>query len=107
MARSTPMNKLVRDKIVEIIQKEGKAVNFEVLNDQDYLKALKNKLIEEATEVAKTQGDLDLLSELADLQEVMDCLLRTAKISKTQLKMAQIAKNDKKGSFKKRHFIKD
>lgn len=100
------MGKLVRDKIIEIIQAEGKTPDFEVLGEAEYLQALKNKLVEESSEVAGTTNELDLLAELADLQEVMDCLLRSAKISKTQLKLAQIAKNDKRGSFKKRLFLK-
>lgn len=100
------MSKLVRDKIIDIIQKEGRTPEFSILNDQEYLQALKNKLVEESSEVVNTTTDEDLLSELADLQEVLDCLLRHAKISKTQLKMAQIKKSEQRGSFKKKILLK-
>lgn len=100
------MNKLVRDKIIDIKQKEGEKPEFTVLNDQEYLQALKQKLVEESNEVLTSATDEELMNELADLQEVMDCLLRQAKISKTQLKLAQVKKNDAKGSFKKRIFLK-
>lgn len=100
------MSKLVRDKIIEIKQKNGQNPEYDILKSVEYLQALKNKLVEESSEVAQTTTEEELLEELADLQEVMDCLLRQAKISKTQLKLAQIKKNEAKGSFKKRIFLK-
>lgn len=99
------MNKLVRDKIVEIIQKEGREVNFSVLSNSDYEQALKTKLQEEALEVIKASNNQETLEELADLQELIDCLLTHLKITKTELKAAQLKKNQQKGSFRKRHFI--
>ena len=43
-------NKLVRDKIVDIINKEGKQATYRVLNDEEYLNELNKKLIEESHE---------------------------------------------------------
>jgi predicted house-cleaning noncanonical NTP pyrophosphatase (MazG superfamily) len=101
------MNKLVRDKIVDIIKSEGRDVNFEVLNDSDYLQALKNKLQEESLEVINSNSKEETLAELADLQELIDCILIELKLSKKELKAAQKLKNLKRGSFKKRLFLKD
>lgn len=43
-------NKLVRDKIPEIIEKSGKTAVIHILGDTDYIKALETKLNEEAEE---------------------------------------------------------
>lgn len=100
------MNKLVRDKIVDIIQKSGRTVNHVKLNDQDYEVALKTKLQEEALEVIAAKNKVETVEELADLQELIDCLLVHLNISKKDLQAAQLAKNQAKGSFKNKIFIK-
>ena len=43
-------NKLVRDRIPEIIEKDGKNCETEVLSDKDYLAMLDAKLDEELSE---------------------------------------------------------
>ena len=67
-------NKLVRDRIPEIIQKEGNTADIIILSEESFKQAIKEKLIEEATEVCNAQNRDDILSELADLQEVMDTI---------------------------------
>jgi predicted house-cleaning noncanonical NTP pyrophosphatase (MazG superfamily) len=62
-------NKLVRDRIPEIIQAAGQEYATEVMSLEEYQQALREKLIEEAQEAADAS---DLISELADLYEVMD-----------------------------------
>lgn len=99
------MNKLVRDKIVELLEKDGKIVDFEVLGQEDYLKALKEKIKEEAEEVF-TAAPEKLLEELADTQEVIDCILETQGLTKEDLEKVQADKRKNKGSFKNKHFIK-
>lgn len=100
------MNKLVRDKIVDIIQKSGRTVNHVKLNDADYEVALKNKLQEESLEVIAAKNQKETVEELADLQELIDCLLVHINVSKEELQKAQEAKNQAKGSFKDKIFIK-
>ena len=46
-------NKLVRDKIPEIINQAGKECKIKILNDDKYSNELKKKLCEEAKEVYK------------------------------------------------------
>ena len=60
-------NKLVRDRIPEIITSKGNTCITEVLSDEAYLKMLDAKLDEELAEYHKDQN----LEELADLLEVM------------------------------------
>ena len=63
----TTYNKLVRDRIPEIIQASGKMCSTEILPDEDYLKYLDAKLDEELAEYHKDQN----IEELADLLEVV------------------------------------
>ncbi len=67
-------NKLVRDRIPEIIQTAGQPYAVEVMSDEAYNLALREKLVEEAQEAAATNPE-NLITELADLYEVMDTLM--------------------------------
>ena len=60
-------NKLVRDRIPEIIQSTGKSCTTEVLSSDDYLHMLDAKLDEELAEYHKDQN----IEELADLYSGM------------------------------------
>ena len=56
-------NKLIRDKIPEIIESSGKKCDIEVLNDEQYLEYLNKKIMEEVKEYLES-GEIE---ELADL----------------------------------------
>lgn len=60
-------DKLIRDRIPEIIERSGKKCIVEVMDDDTYLQYLDQKLNEE---LAEYQADKSL-EELADLLEVM------------------------------------
>lgn len=98
-------NKLVRDNIPEIIKgnNDGEAVT-RILNDDEYKKALEDKLYEEYQEVLDARGE-DRLEELADMLEIMISL---AKIEKANLeKIIEIAKKKKakRGGFDKKLYL--
>lgn len=84
-------NKLVRDKIPEIIEFSGKICTIEILSDEDYLCALDEKLDE----------------ELADLLEVIraTAIARGYTIEKLESICAQKAKEY--GGFEKKIFLKE
>ncbi|TVR16567.1 MAG: nucleotide pyrophosphohydrolase [Phormidium sp. GEM2.Bin31] len=90
--------KLVRDRIPEIIENSGQQCQIEHLNPDDYRQALRDKLIEEAQEAAEADDD-HLLSELADLTEVIDALLTSYKISPESLKKRQQQRHQERGGF--------
>ena len=56
-------NKLVRDRIPEIIAADGKRCTVETLSDEEYLLLLDHKLDEELAEYQESKS----LEELADL----------------------------------------
>jgi predicted house-cleaning noncanonical NTP pyrophosphatase (MazG superfamily) len=60
-------NKLVRDRIPEIIESSGKSCTTEILSAEDYLRMIDAKLDEELAEYHKDQN----IEELADLLEVI------------------------------------
>ena len=91
-------NKLVRDRIPEILHKSGIECQTVTLSEIEYQQALRNKLIEEAQEAA-TANKADLVIEIADLLEVVDALLRSYKISYQKVRLEQDKKRAIKGDF--------
>ena len=67
-------NKLVRDKIPEIIENDGETPVVRVLNDNEYKKELEKKLKEEYEEVLLAKDKKERLEELADMLEVIRTL---------------------------------
>jgi predicted house-cleaning noncanonical NTP pyrophosphatase (MazG superfamily) len=65
-------NKLVRDKIPEIIAKQGKRVSFRALQGDELKAALKDKLIEETYELVNAETEEQIIEEIADVLEVLE-----------------------------------
>ena len=99
-------DKLVRDRIPEIIQKEGNTADIIILSEESFIQAIKEKLIEEATEVCNAQNRDDILSELADLQEVMDTIKQLYNINTLEVNTIQAVKALQRGKFEKRLYLK-
>ncbi|MEG3898542.1 MULTISPECIES: nucleoside triphosphate pyrophosphohydrolase [unclassified Microcoleus] len=91
-------NKLVRDRIPEIIRKSGNECEFVILSDAEYCQALRQKLIEEAAEAAEAHGE-DLVAELADLYEVIDAVMVSFGISGDRLWAEQVKRREARGGF--------
>lgn len=106
--RTFRYDKLVRDKIVPEMLVDGDEVEFEILeDDQRYLRALLDKLVEEAGEAAKIVDapDDELLGELGDLEAIIDDILVLRRLTRRQLNAAKVRKNNKRGRFRHRYFI--
>jgi len=95
---------LVKDNMVEIMKKDGIVVHYRTLNDEEYIKAIRNKIQEEAKELAEETDRDSLIREMADLQEVMSCLQKVLNISDEEVAKARESKYQERGSFDKRHF---
>src|SRR5687768_4382983 len=94
-------DKLIRDRIPEIIRANGEECVVEVMADDNYRHALRRKLIEEATEAANASS-ADLLTELADLREVIDALLAAEGIDRTSIDAEQQRRRAERGGFVER-----
>lgn len=62
-----------RDNIPEIIKASGKECDVSILNDEEYILKLKEKIVEEAHEVVSARED-EIISELADVLEIIEAI---------------------------------
>ena len=91
-------NKLVRDKIPEIIEESGKKCKTEILSDERYLEMLDRKLDEELLEYHKDQN----LEELADLLEVIYAAAEARGYTLDELEAARAEKAEARGGFERK-----
>lgn len=98
--------KLVRDKIPQIMKDQGIITHNHSMKNDEYLKALKDKLLEETLEIQKSSSQDELIEEVADLFEVMHALMDASGLSLEQISEARSKKNLKKGAFAERTFLK-
>ena len=98
-------NKLIRDKIPEITKADGWLSETKVLNKKDYILELRKKILEEAKELNEGSGHSNLIEELADIQEIMDALLKVKNVKFSEFRKIQTKKRQKRGSFEKRLFL--
>jgi len=98
-------NKLIRDRILEIIKEAGENPYWRVLNKKEYLKEIKKKIVEEAKELTKVKNKEKIINEIVDIQELIDALSLELGLTKSQIKKQQKEKNKKRGGFKKRLFL--
>ena len=95
-------NKLVRDRIPEIIEASGKNCVAEILSDEDYLCMIDAKLDEELAEYHKDQN----IEELADLIEVIYAATKARGYTLEQLETVRAEKAAKRGIFQKKLLLK-
>ena len=96
-------NKLVRDRIPEIIEASGNECKTAVLSDEEYLKMLDEKLDEELAEYHKDQN----IEELADLLEVIYAATKARGYRIEQLEAVRTEKAAKRGAFDKKILLKE
>ena len=96
--RSIAYNKLVRDRIPEIIQSSGKSCTTEILSAEDYLRMVDAKLDEELAEYHKDQN----IEELADLLEVIHAAAIARGYTIEELDRVRAEKATKRGGFEKK-----
>ena len=95
-------HKLVRDRIPEIIEEDGKICVYETLTAKDYIVLLDQKLNEELTEYQESKS----LEELADLLEVMQAVVRARGWTLEELEQVRADKAAKRGGFEKKILLK-
>jgi predicted house-cleaning noncanonical NTP pyrophosphatase (MazG superfamily) len=100
----TEHHKLVRDRIPELLRREGLLFEATTLQPEHYQQALRAKLVEEAREAAEADQE-HVLMELADLAEVMDALLASARITRAALPAEQERRRTERGGFEQRLWL--
>lgn len=94
-------NKLVRDKIPEIIESDGKKCVTHILSEGEYLSELEKKLNEE---VAEYQSDKNL-EEMADVLEVLQSICVARGYTLDELEALRAKKAQVRGGFQDRIFL--
>ncbi|MDR2833038.1 MAG: nucleoside triphosphate pyrophosphohydrolase [Streptococcaceae bacterium] len=101
----TNHNKLIRDKIPDIIQKSGKKFTTRTLTNEEFLTELKKKIIEEAKEVEQAKNKTELIEELADIQELINATLNQIGGTYEELEQVRKTKKEKNGGFDKAIYL--
>lgn len=100
-------NKLIRDKIPEMIKMTGKNANVAILSDDDYVKELKRKMQEELQEYLEADNDQDALEELADLLELIHSLATVHGSRIEEVEKVREQKAEQRGGFNDKIFLID
>ncbi|MFC7373142.1 phosphoribosyl-ATP pyrophosphohydrolase [Fictibacillus iocasae] len=98
-------NKLVRDKIPELIEQAGKKGTFRILGVEEFKKELMKKVAEEAKEF---QGDSELEDTAYAIAEILETLYTLAdcyQISQEDLDEKRKMRSNSRGSFAQRLFL--
>lgn len=96
-------NKLVRDKIPQIIEQAGKTCVCETLTDEKYIQTLNEKLLEEVKEYLES----GTVEELADIGEVMHAILAFKNVSVEEFQRVRLDKLNARGGFMDKIFLKE
>lgn len=91
-------NKLVRDKIPEIIKEKGKNPTTHKASEEEYWSKLKEKLQEEVNEFLEESNE----EELSDILEVIDSICNFKNFDKGKLNEIKEKKKEERGGFEGR-----
>ena len=94
-------NKLVRDKIPEIINLDNRKAITRILDNEEYLDELNKKLKEEFAEYFED----NTTEELADIVEVIYGILNAKGVNVEEFEEIRKAKVEKRGAFQDKIFL--
>lgn len=102
-------NKLIRDNIPQIMKTAGKAFEVEIMDDEQYLGKLVEKLQEEMGEFLaefNAENGENAIEELADIQEVLYAIINAVGMDIPMFERIRVAKATKNGAFEKKLLLK-
>ncbi len=91
-------NKLVRDRVPELIEAKGETVAWHVATVEEYDEKLRFKLLEESEEFASNP----CVEELADVLEVVEALIAHYGYDKVKVLEIMRLKREERGGFEER-----
>jgi len=99
-------NKLIRDRIPEIMESQGIKFKTSILNDDNYRIELLNKLVEESREVLAAKIDRsELIKELGDVLEVVDYLIIAFGLDSEEIRTVKAERKESRGGFAEKVFL--
>lgn len=96
-------DKLVRDKIPDIIRSKGREPMTHVAGDAEYREKLIAKLFEELEEFRKDES----VEELADVLEVIDAIVAYKRFSRDDIERVKANKAAERGGFGARVILEE
>lgn len=94
-------NKLVRDKIPDIILKDNELPVTRILDDEEFIKELNKKLQEEVNEYLEGEN----VEEMVDILEVIRAILEYKMVSYEEIEDKRKKKSQKRGAFKDKIYL--
>ncbi|HDR8148064.1 nucleoside triphosphate pyrophosphohydrolase [Bacillus cereus] len=98
-------NKLIRNKIPQIIKSNGKTPTTRILPEDEYIEELCKKTQEELTEYIKAKTKPDKLEELSDLLELINALAEHEGATLEEINNIRKKKAKERGDFSDRVFL--
>ncbi|HDR4908873.1 MULTISPECIES: nucleoside triphosphate pyrophosphohydrolase [Bacillus] len=98
-------NKLIRNKIPQIIKSNGKTPTTRILPEDEYIEELCKKTQEELTEYIKAKTKPDKLEELSDLLELINALAEHEGATLEEINNIRKKKAEERGGFSNRVFL--
>lgn len=96
-------NKLVRDKIPDIIRQSGKQCTYSILAESEYLSMLYAKLDEEVSEFQESKS----LEEIADILEVIRSIIIALGSTPDDVEAIRMLKRNSRGGFEDRILLSE
>lgn len=96
-------NKLVRDKMPQLIKESGRDCSYRNMNDREYYEALLDKVVEEIEEYRLSGNE----EELADVYEVLDCLVQLKEYEPMHIDYLRLIRREARGSYQDRVLLID
>jgi predicted house-cleaning noncanonical NTP pyrophosphatase (MazG superfamily) len=98
-------NKLVRDRIPEIIEAAGLHPIMRTLDTTEYILALRAKMLEEVQELLDASTAAEITAEAADLIEVLAAYCDASDTTMDSVFSERRRKAESRGVFEKRLFL--
>lgn len=100
-------NKLVRDRIPEIITNRGGRPVYRKADEKEYWDKLKQKLLEEVEEFVKAGTEAEAKEELADVLEVVHAIAGHLKCRGNEIEVLRARKAEERGAFEERIILEE
>jgi predicted house-cleaning noncanonical NTP pyrophosphatase (MazG superfamily) len=102
MKKRFKVEKLIRDRIPEILGPKNIFVKERIMPNDEYIYQLKLKLLEEAQEVLDSTNLDELIEEMADVFEVLHAIINANSIDSGQIEKKREEKGRKSGVFNRK-----
>ncbi|GEM_PF-905786 len=96
-------DKIVRDKIPEIIESRGRTSTWHVATDQEFWHGIKEKLREEVEEFNKNESE----KELVDIYEIIDAIIQYKQFDPKKIQQVKVERLEERGGYEKRIFLEE